>query len=276
MHKKFDEAIIKEIQQYFDDKHSFRDIRKKFNINFSQLYALQNSGKLNLTRSKEETKEIIVKKLTGLKHSSETKCKISASIKKWILKNPDKSPYLLCHKSKGESYPEKYFREWLEKENIPFQQEYKFKSYSFDFLINERIDLEIDGSQHREDPVIIEHDKKRDKTSKNNGFIVLRIDWKKYKKLNCELQKEFLLKLKDFLLNSNNPIPQFVIEKKQPKIKKLKREDPRKYQALEMLKNGESFCKVGREFGVSDNAVRKWLKSIGEDPKNYSNRNKNL
>ena len=54
MCKKFDEATIKEIQQYFDAKHSFRDIRKKFNINFSQLYALQNSGKLNLTFQKKK------------------------------------------------------------------------------------------------------------------------------------------------------------------------------------------------------------------------------
>ena len=203
--------------------------------------------------------------------------KISQSRKRWIAENPDKSPYIVSHKSRGETYPEKYFREWMEKESIPFQQEYRFKLYAFDFLVNERIDLEIDGNQHKNDKRIIEHDIKRDNKSKDAGFIVYRIMWSDYQKLNQEERETFLCELKEFLLNSSNPIPQFVIKKKQPKTPKIKQEDPRKKQALEMLKSGMNFCEVGREFKVSDNAIRKWLKSLGENPKDYGrDRNKKI
>lgn len=272
--KEIDTNTIKEMQKFFDAGHSIRDVIKKFNSSFCKIYALQDEGKINFHRSKEETKQIRAKKLVGFKHSEETKILISKKRKKWISENPDKSPYLLCHKSKGESYPEKYFRKWMEKENIPFQQEYKFKLYSFDFLVNERIDLEIDGSQHKGDPVIVEHDKKRDNDSNNKGFIVYRVDWMNYQKLNQKEKSKFLLELKSFLLDESNPIPQFVIKKKQPKISKIKQEDPRKQQALEMLKDGMNFCEVGREFKVSDNAIRKWVKSLGENPKDYSKRKK--
>ena len=60
------------------------------------------------------------------KHNEETKNRISRSRKEYLEKHPEKVPYTLNHKSKGESYPEKYFREWLEKENISFGQ--------FDFI----------------------------------------------------------------------------------------------------------------------------------------------
>ena len=111
-------------------------------------------------------------KSSGRKHTEETKKKLSLIRKKWIAENPDKSPYIVAHKSRGETYPERYFREWLEKENISFQQEYRFKLYSFDFLVNERVDLEIDGGQHKNDKRVIEHDIKRDTKSQE----VIRIE----------------------------------------------------------------------------------------------------
>lgn len=272
-----DTKTIRAMQKYFDEGHSMRDVIKKFNSSFCKLYALQNEGKANFRRSKEDVKSIRAKKLDGFKHTDQTKKKLSKIRKEWIAKNPDKSPYIISHKSRGETYPEKYFREWLEKENIPFQQEYRFKLYAFDFLVNERVDLEIDGSQHKGDPVIVEHDKKRDKCSLENGFIVYRIDWMNYQKLSQEEKKNFLCELKKFLMDVRNPIPQFVIKKKQPKTPKIKQEDPRKKQALEMLKSGMNFCEVGREFKVSDNAIRKWLKSLGENPKDYGrDRNKKI
>lgn len=36
-----------------------------------------------------------------------------------------------------------------------------------------------------------------------------------------------------------------------------------------MLILGKSYCAVGRKFNVSDNAIRKWIKSLGLDPKHY-------
>lgn len=112
---------------------------------------------------------------TGKKHTEETKRKISKARTEYLIKNPDKVPYILNHHSRGESFPEKYFREWMDKEQIQYIQEYKFELYSFDFLVKDNIDLEIDGDQHILDERYKEHDKKRDECSTNAGYIVKRI-----------------------------------------------------------------------------------------------------
>jgi hypothetical protein len=54
---------------------------------------------------------------TGRKHSQETKDKISQARIKYLSENPDKVPHLVNHSSK-ESYPEKYFTDVFERENI--------------------------------------------------------------------------------------------------------------------------------------------------------------
>lgn len=266
------DEIISQIQKMYDDGIGGRKkIAKVLSISESMIAALIRHKLVNFWRTKSEMLSLAGKKRT---HSEETKNKISVIRKKFLEENPDKIPYKINHKSKGETYPERYFREWLEKENMPFQQEYEFKLYSFDFLVNERIDLEIDGDQHKNDKRILEHDIKRDAKSKDAGFIVYRIMWSNYQKLNKEEKSKFLLELKSFLLDESNPIPQFVIKKKQSKISKIKQEDPRKKQALEMLKRGMNYCEVGRQFKVSDNTIRKWIKSLGKNPKDYSKRKK--
>lgn len=271
------QEVINRIQYLYDSGFGGgKKIAKEVGVSENTIWNLRNKGFLHFHRSKEQMISIAAKKRI---HSEKTKNKISIARKKFLSENPDKIPYKLNHKSKGESYPEKYFREWLEKENISFQQEYRFKLYSFDFLVNERVDLEIDGSQHKDDANILKHDEKRDAISKDNGFIVYRVMWADFQKLSQEEKKNFLSKLKNFLMDVRNPIPQFVIKKKQPKIKTKQEqskkkviitEDPRKKQALEMLKCGMNYCEVGREFKVSDNAIRKWIKSLGENPKDYS------
>lgn len=273
-----DEETLRQMEEYYYDNHSIRDVAKKFNTTEMKIRVLRDKGLVRMERTPEQKRLFNSVKHVGIKHSEKTKKKLSLIRKQWISENPDKSPYIVSHKSRGETYPEKYFREWMEKENIPFQQEYRFKLYAFDFLVNERIDLEIDGDQHKNDKRIIEHDIKRDNKSKDAGFIVYRIMWSNYQKLSqCE-RESFLCELKSFLMNNSNPIPQFVIKKKQPKIRikkhqpkkvVIKQEDPRKKEALKMLNYGKSYCEVAREFKVSDNAIRKWVKSLGLNPRHY-------
>ena len=43
----------------------------------------------------------------------------------------------------------------------------------------------------------------------------------------------------------------------------------KKQQAIELLKEGYSYVAVGKKFNVSDNAVRKWVKSMNIDPKTF-------
>lgn len=135
----------------------------------------------------------------GKKHTAETKAKISQSRKKYLEEHPEMVPYKLNHKSKGESYAERYFREWLDKEGISYQQEYQFHLFAFDFLVNDKIDLEIDGDQHFLDSRIAEHDKQRNKAVEDAGYIVKRISWSYFKSLCDDKRMQFLSELKNFL-----------------------------------------------------------------------------
>ena len=135
------------------------------------------------------------------KHLTEDqKKKISESRKKYLDEHPDKVPFKLNHSSK-ESYPEKYFREWLQKENIFSEREYQVGLYTLEFAWPERkIYLEIDGSQHHLD-WMIKHDEERTKKLSELGWVcVQRIYWPDYQKLNLEERKSFLLKLKEKIL----------------------------------------------------------------------------
>ena len=48
----------------------------------------------------------------------------------------------------------------------------------------------------------------------------------------------------------------------------------KKQQAISLLNQGMSYVQVGKKFKVSDNAIRKWVKSLGLDPKRYGRNGK--
>lgn len=334
------QETLNDIQKEYDEtKISVNNLAKKYGFSICKLYTLKKKGLLRLDRDKSFSHELTASQLRGKKLSEEVKRKISISRKKWIEEHPDKSPYKVSHKSRGESYPERYFRLWLEKEQINHIQEYGFKGYSFDFLINGRIDLEIDGGQHRNDKKIISHDELRDEESRKAGFVVYRVQWNYFSRLSKEQRKEFLTNLKKFFSDYDNvPVPDFVkkglgrknkisggviidyepymilelleggysifdacsfmgcephrigtmlksigyslkdIKPKRKLILNHKGMDyvlydeklhDKKQQAISLLKQGMSYCEVGKKFNVSDNAIRKWVKSLGENPKHF-------
>lgn len=305
--KPSDELIAK-IQKLYDDGFGGRNkIAKELSISCSTINTLIRRGLVNFWRTRGETISLANKNRTI---PDNVRKKISESRKRYLEEHPDQVPYKLNHKSKGESYPEKYFREWLEKENISFLQEYQFGVYSFDFLINNFIDLEIDGSQHYVDGRIRKSDEKRDKRAKENGFIVYRINWPSYQQL--EDKEKFLLELKQFIENTSlNPpkiLPKLngkkVLRKnykgeKVVKVKKFTENkcklcgksltteqktycsvecqrkdnkvcDEKVDKAIKLLNEGNSFLLVAKKMGVSDNAIRKWLLSRGINPKSYT------
>lgn len=135
----------------------------------------------------------------GRPHSEETKQKISKIRKEYLKNNPDKVPYLLNHSSK-ESYPEKYFSELFEKEKINVTKKHRIGLYELDFCILEKkIDIEIDGSQHYHDKKILESDKRRTAFLEKNGWSVIRINWSKYQKLNNKEKVNFIKEFKKML-----------------------------------------------------------------------------
>ena len=52
-------------------------------------------------------------------------------------------------------------------------------------------------------------------------------------------------------------------------LSKIIQEDPRRKEAISLLKQGMSYLQVGKIFKVSDNAIRKWVKSLVLNPKHF-------
>lgn len=95
------------------------------------------------------------------------------------------------------SYPEKFFKKVLSNNNIQYKHNYPVNKrelglneshcYFLDFfIIDKKIDLEIDGKQHEERK---KHDKQRDKFLFKNGYYVYRIKWKN---INTKSGKEYI------------------------------------------------------------------------------------
>lgn len=126
------------------------------------------------------------------KHSEETKKKISEARKKFLLEHPDKVPYKLNHSSK-QSYPEKFFENFLNENSIKFSKEYYACGYWLDFCFNEKYYIEVDGEQHYVDQRIVKHDIERTKKLSENGFILIqRIRWSSFQKLSRDEKDKYL------------------------------------------------------------------------------------
>lgn len=95
------------------------------------------------------------------------------------------------------SYPEKFWIKVLNNNNISYSVNKYFKPYFLDFYIeknNKKIDLEIDGKQHKLKKRK-NSDKKRDAFLKENDFIVYRIKWNSINTDKGKLKMEKKIKL---------------------------------------------------------------------------------
>jgi very-short-patch-repair endonuclease len=211
--------------------------------------------------------------------SDDTKNKISVSRKKYLQENPDQVPYKLNHSSK-ESYPEKYFTEIFDTEEIEVIKYYHIGLYELDFcILDKKINIEIDGSQHYYDYKIVESDKRRNKFLEDKGWDIIRINWAEYQKLNTLDKKEYIINLKNYINNLIDTKPVINIL---PNVNKCscgveisknsnlctscfrlgsrKVERPSTIQLMEDISN-LGYLGTGRKYGVSDNSIRKWIKN---------------
>lgn len=79
------------------------------------------------------------------------------------------------------SYPEIFFMKVIENEFIDknFTREYPIGIYSIDFAwIDKKLAIEIDGEQHSRYPEYNERDRRKDVVIKDNGWEVLRVEWR--------------------------------------------------------------------------------------------------
>ena len=170
-----------EIQSYYNEGNSWRDLKNKFGINSSAIFKAIKKGRFISRNDKSSTIKISLSKKPKRILSDETKKKISDSRIKYLKEHPDKVPYRLNHSSKM-SYPEKVFQNALISTGIT-GWEYNFQNgiYSYDFAFEkQKIDIEIDGGTHLTDKVK-QIDERRDEFSRQQGWIVVRFTAKEVK-----------------------------------------------------------------------------------------------
>lgn len=168
--------------------------------------------------------------------SEETRRKISEKARARLKKDPSKTPFLLNNSYK-QSYPEKYFEDFLINHNIDYEKEKYACGYWLDFCFGGKYYIEIDGEQHYL-PKNIEHDKIRTEKLAENGFVLLqRIRWKLFKNLDKSSKEEYLQKLESCIKQHNDEYIEYNINKKEKAILKRKKEDGslKREQDIEVL-----------------------------------------
>ena len=103
-----------------------------------------------------------------------------------------------CRWNNEPSWPEKWFMQVIVNEfnDKDYVKEYPFHRFSLDFAwLHKKRCIEIDGKQHHEDPKQQERDKNKDILLKEDGWKLLRLDWKWV----CNNTKEAIKLAKDFI-----------------------------------------------------------------------------
>lgn len=268
-----------EVQKFYDDDHTRRDIISKFKISERSVTNAVYE-KLIVLRTRSEA-NIIARIKYPRKLSEETKNKISKSRIKYLKDHPDQVPYLLNHSSKGSSYPETYFDEIFEGK-FNYDKYFRIGLYHIDFaIINKKIAIEVDGEQHYSDSKIVESDIRKNNYLIDNNWDIIRIRWSEYQKMKRNEKEKYIIEIVDYINNLICIKPEIIYTKNinlcitcgEKKVYKkglecikcshLKQRKVKDRPSKEdLLKNVKEFgyCKTGRKYGVSDNCIRKWLK----------------
>lgn len=189
----------KEIQEYYNQNHSWRETMKVFPFAWA---TLQTAIKLGLvtSRTRHEGLSLRAKLHPREKHTQATKNKLSKIRIKHLKEHPDQVPYLLNHYSKKTSYPETYFLELIEKEQLPLKHHLQVSLYQLDFYNQEKMFyLEIDGEQHHVDKRVVASDIKRTAYLTSLGWTGYRIRWSEYQKKSYEEKAKVITEIKNFL-----------------------------------------------------------------------------
>lgn len=271
----FEHADIEKIKKEYVAGLSTRELCKKYNIK-SRNWLLDKLSSIirNTSDSRKMTHKMHPE---SYKHSDESKRKIRDARLKFMKEHPGETGW---RKRNKPSYPELCFINYLKSrgydKTCDIEREKSFFPYYVDFAFNEHnIAVEIDGSQHITDPNRFESDRKKDELLNKLGWKVIRYSEQVVKEDWGLIDQTLILKDKDKI----NQTFRFGIYR-MPKsgYKKVERDSdgktkkererafksrkciwPTKEELIE-LNNKYSKVKIGKMFGVSDNAVRKWLK----------------
>lgn len=235
-----------------------------------------------------------------MKHKDSTRKKLSEIRKKYLNENPDKHPWKKSDKFK--SVPCEKFKNILKQHGLTFVEEYqplsnKFFSIDISFP-DKKIGIEINGNQHYDrNGQLKNYYKDRKKLIEKEGWKLFDYHYSvAYDETMC---KKIISSLKNDYDLSNIDYSFFVKEKKEiapcidcgakkkwktslrcPKcasvnngLQKRKTTRPPHQELLKLISE-KGYCAVGRMFGVSDNSIRKWLRTYTET--NLTNKGEHL
>lgn len=219
-----------------------------------------------------------------MKHTQETKELISKKRKEYLRENPNKHPWK--RSSKFKSKPCEVFKNKLKKEGIEFLEEFqplddRFFSIDVAFPIH-KIAIEINGNQH--------YDKEGNLTPyyQERHNLIEKAGWKVYEYhysvvYDNSLCQEIIRNLKEHNDLEDVDYSFFIKEKhihkcvdcdkeitsnakrcsfcENQRRVKVRLSDRPSLEELENLVKEKGYCATGRMFGVTDNAVRKWIKT---------------
>lgn len=206
--KETNEKRSKSVKAYFE---RCPEAKERSSITMQKLNALQYNKDLELHTIKEKkyckecNKRISSNNKTGfcrqhISLSESWRKNLSDKMKE----NLQKGKCMSWQSRNISSYAERFWIKVLDNNHIDYLREFKVdvdknKRYFLDFLIEKngkKIDLEIDGKQHKY-AERVEHDISRDDTLSNLGYCVYRIDWNE---INSEQGKlKMKSKIEDFL-----------------------------------------------------------------------------
>jgi len=173
------------------------------------------------------------------------------------------------------SYPEKFLKQVLTNNNIfsrfTIESHHCVGRFFLDFAIMElKLDIEMDGEQHFRTIEAIEHDKRRDKFLKEEGWTIYRISWSNMIKNSKQEIKELL----EFIDNFENGLDRYYDIVKKEKIISLGRgvkakiKNDIKWEPFKeiVINSGINFSKFGWVTKVSkilnlpQQKVNRWMK----------------
>ena len=271
-------SVIKDelIRLYVNESYSVKDLRKKFKVQSDDIKDILGDK----VRSLSDANKLAHKKYPeNFKHTEESKKIMREKRLEFMKNNPEKTAWRLSNVS----YPEKLCIEYIEKngldKNHSIVREYSVFPYFIDFaFVNEMVAVEIDGSQHLL-PERKESDNKKDELLNELGWVVIRVSEKEIKTNINDVFDQILTILKTKPKINNHRIGLVVKPKKRQKkernefgftekqiqsIKSQRRADRPSLEELKTLISEHGYVGTGKMFGVSDNAIRKWLGSYSK------------
>lgn len=295
-----DETKQAMIRDYVENFLTIKELVEKYNVT-SKIFITKLLG--NKKRSLSEAAKLAHKKKPEkFKLSEEAKDKIRTARLKFMKEHPEQTAW----RQKNESYPEKCFIKMLsdygfDKKYLIYK-EYSVFPYFIDFaFFNEKVAVEVDGSQHLE-PERAESDRKKDLLLLDNGWYVIHFTATDVMK-NPSMIAE---KLNEFISNKMTCKVEKVGILKAPKEKECKKHSeyseiihvgilkaPKTREPIPREENGRTakqnesayksrkvtnrplkdelfkmicylpFMEIGRKYGVDGNTIKKWCKNYG-------------